>query len=117
MTEHLLFSYGTLRRPEVQRAVFGRELDGRSDEIAGYELGEVTITDPDVIATSASAIHPVLLPSDSGNGVPGTVFAVDGVDLAAADDYEVDDYTRIRVPLRSVGHAWVYVLASTVVPE
>ena len=43
---HLLFSYGTLRQPEVQRATFGREIDGRSDAIVGYDLDYVTITDP-----------------------------------------------------------------------
>jgi hypothetical protein len=29
----LLFSYGTLRDPAVQRATFGRELSGRDDQI------------------------------------------------------------------------------------
>jgi hypothetical protein len=50
----LLFSYGTLRQPEVQRATFGREIDGRSDAIVGYDLDYVTITDPHVVATSGS---------------------------------------------------------------
>src|SRR5262249_2435417 len=50
----LLFSYGTLRQPEVQRATFGREIDGSPDAIVGYELDHVTITDPHVIATSGS---------------------------------------------------------------
>jgi hypothetical protein len=29
-------------------------------------------------------------------------------DLAAADEYEVSDYRRIEVPLRSGDHPWVY---------
>jgi hypothetical protein len=36
-----------------------------------------------------------------GRAVEGTVFRVSTTDLAAADDYEVDDYRRITVPLRS----------------
>lgn len=108
---HLLFSYGTLRRPEVQCSVFGRELAGRGDEIIGYELGEVVITDAAVIEASGSAVHPVLRPVDHETGIPGTVFTLDDDDLAAADAYEVDDYTRILVPLRSGVQAWVYVLA------
>jgi hypothetical protein len=32
-------------------------------------------------------------------------------ELAAADEYEVDDYRRITVPLRSGDRAWVYVFA------
>lgn len=108
----LLFSYGTLRLPEVQRTTFGRELDGRPDAIVGYELNSVTITDPHVIATSGSDRHPILKPTDRpGAAVEGTVFAISEVDLAAADDYEVDDYRRIAVPLRSGEQAWVYVFA------
>ncbi|WP_278263022.1 gamma-glutamylcyclotransferase family protein [Nocardia sp. AG03] len=112
MTESLLFSYGTLRQPEVQRAVFGRVLRGRADDIAGYALAEVTITDPHVIATSGSAVHPVLVPAEPEVGVPGTVFEVDADDLVAADEYEVEDYTRVLLPLRSGADAWVYVLAA-----
>jgi gamma-glutamylcyclotransferase (GGCT)/AIG2-like uncharacterized protein YtfP len=106
----LLFSYGTLRLPEVQRATFGREIDGRSDAIVGYDLDYVTITDPHVIATSGSDRHPILKPTDRPDAaVEGTVFSISEADLAAADEYEVDDYRRITVPLRSGGQAWVYV--------
>lgn len=112
MTESLLFSYGTLRQPEVQQAVFGRLLRGRAAEIAGFTLAEVTITDPAVIATSGSAVHPVLVPADPAAGVPGTAFEVGDDDLLAADAYEVDDYTRVLLPLRSGDEAWVYVLAA-----
>lgn len=113
MTE-LLFSYGTLRQPDVQRATFGRELDGRPDAIVGYELDYVTITDPHVIATSGSDRHPILRPSDRvGAAIEGTVFAISEADLAAADEYEVDDYVRVAVPLRSGDEAWVYVFASS----
>ena len=111
MTE-LLFSYGTLRRPDVQRATFGREIDGRPDAIVGYHLDYVTITDPHVIATSASDRHPILKPTDRADAaVEGMVFEISEADLAAADEYEVDDYRRITVPLRSGGEAWVYVFA------
>jgi gamma-glutamylcyclotransferase (GGCT)/AIG2-like uncharacterized protein YtfP len=109
----LLFSYGTLRQPDVQRTTFGRELDGRPDAIVGYELDYVTITDPHVIATSGSDRHPILRPSDRADAaIEGTVFAISTTDLAAADEYEVDDYARVAVPLRSGRTAWVYVFAS-----
>src|SRR6478735_5134161 len=108
----LLFSYGTLRQPGVQRDVFGRELDGRPDAIVGYDLDYVTITDPHVIASSGNDRHPILKPTDRADvAVEGTVYAVSDCDLAAADDYEVDDYERIAVPLRSGDQAWVYVFA------
>lgn len=114
MSEHseLLFSYGTLRQPDVQRSTFGRELDGAPDAIVGYDLDYVTITDPHVITTSGSDRHPILKPTERpGAAVEGTVFAISAADLAAADEYEVDDYRRIAVPLRSGGQAWVYVFA------
>jgi gamma-glutamylcyclotransferase (GGCT)/AIG2-like uncharacterized protein YtfP len=105
----LLFSYGTLRQPEVQRATFGHELTGRPDAIVGFELDYVTITDPHVIATSGSDRHPILRPTDRPDAaVEGMVFAINEADLAAADEYEVDDYRRIAVPLRSGAQAWVY---------
>jgi hypothetical protein len=108
----LLFSYGTLRQPEVQRATFGRELDGYVDAVIGYELHYVTITDPQVIATSGSDRHPILQPTDRPDAhVGGTVFTITEAELTAADTYEVDDYRRISVPLRSGPHAWVYVFA------
>jgi len=108
----LLFSYGTLRQREVQLTTFGRELNGHDDAIVGYELDWVTITDPHVIATSGSDRHPILKPSDRpGAAVEGTVFTITEVELAAADEYEVDDYRRVLVPLRSGGQAWVYVFA------
>jgi gamma-glutamylcyclotransferase (GGCT)/AIG2-like uncharacterized protein YtfP len=109
----LLFSYGTLRQREVQLRIFGRELDGRRDAIVGYELDYVTITDPHVVATSGSDRHPILRPSDRADAaIKGTVFAISEADLAAADEYEVDDYRRVAVPLRSGAQAWVYVFAS-----
>ena len=109
MTE-LLFSYGTLRQRDVQLSTFGRELDGRPDTIVGYDLDYITITDPHVIATSGSDRHPILKPTNRADAaVEGTVFAISEAELAAADEYEVDNYRRIAVPLRSGDQAWVYV--------
>jgi gamma-glutamylcyclotransferase (GGCT)/AIG2-like uncharacterized protein YtfP len=108
----LLFSYGTLRQRDVQLTTFGRVLEGHDDAIVGYRLEYVTITDPHVIAASGSDRHPILRASNQPHAeVNGTVFAISDVELAAADEYEVDDYARVRVPLRSGAEAWVYVFA------
>ena len=65
-----------------------------------------------MIATSGSDRHPILKPTDRADAaVEGMVFEISEADLAAADEYEVDDYRRITVPLRSGGDAWVYVFA------
>ena len=104
-----LFSYGTLRLEAVQRAVFGGPVHGFADAVVGHRLDDVTLTAPDVVALSGSAVHPMLVPTQDGSGeVPGTVFILDCAQLAAADAYEVDAYVRVEVPLRSGGTAWVY---------
>jgi hypothetical protein len=82
VTTELLFSYGTLCQLEVQLAAFGRDR------------------------------HPILKPSDrTAAAVEGMVFPISVQELAAADEYEVDDYRRIAVPLRSGKQAWVYVFS------
>ncbi|MGV0627532.1 gamma-glutamylcyclotransferase family protein [Mycolicibacter minnesotensis] len=112
MSTELLFSYGTLQLPQVQRSTFGRELDGRPDAIVGYVLHHLTINDPQVVAVSGSDRHPVLRPSPQPHAqVAGTVFTISPAELAAADDYEVDAYRRVAVRLRSGVQAWVYMLA------
>ena len=112
MGETLLFSYGTLRQRSVQLATFGRELAGAPDAIIGYELDRIKITDPAVIAASGSDEHPILRAATApGSAVEGTVFTVTADELRAADEYEVDDYRRVLVPLRSGKRAWVYVYA------
>ncbi|GLX98349.1 M24 family metallopeptidase [Herbidospora sp. NBRC 101105] len=114
MSDHLLFSYGTLRLPQVQLARFGRELDGRPDALVGFRLETAKITDASVVADSGSDEHPVALPSgDPADTVEGMVFTLTPADLAAADAYEVDDYLRVKADLRSGEKAWVYVDAAT----
>ncbi len=108
----LLFSYGTLRLPDVQLATFGRQLDGYVDAVIGYELDYVTIADPQVIATSGSDRHPILRPANRPDAhVDGTVFVISALNWPQPMTYEVDDYRRISVPLRSGPQAWVYVFA------
>jgi hypothetical protein len=107
-----LFSYGTLQFASVQTALFGRLLEGRPDAMPGYSHTMIELTDPDVIAKSGTASHPIVThtgnPSDK---TEGTVFFITEDELAAADAYEVSDYKRIQVRLQSGTDAWVYVAA------
>ena len=78
--------------------------------MTGYRLEPVEIIDPEVIAISGTNMHTNLVPSaDSADEVPGTVFEITAAELAAADDYEVDDYKRVSVRLRSGVEAFVYI--------
>jgi gamma-glutamylcyclotransferase (GGCT)/AIG2-like uncharacterized protein YtfP len=107
-----LFSYGTLQLDSVQMATFGRLLDGRDDAMPGYRIEMLEITDPDVLKTSGERFHPVVIPSGNpGDEVVGRVFAISTDELARADSYEVSDYKRIEVTLKSGLDAWVYVRA------
>jgi len=108
----LLFSYGTLQDKNVQVAHFGRELRGRPDSIPGFRQTMLQITDPDVLATSGKTHHPIVEPSPNPTDeVAGTVFEITAQELAAADKYEVSDYKRVSVKLKSGLQAWVYVRA------
>ncbi|RIJ78676.1 gamma-glutamylcyclotransferase [Nakamurella silvestris] len=104
-----LFSFGTLQDPVVQRSVFGRELTGSPDLLTGHRVDVLRITDPEVIALSGLAEHPLLIPTGAEKDtVNGQVFEITATDLTAADDYEVDDYGRTEVTLASGLRAWVY---------
>ena len=110
MSDEWLFSYGTLRDPAVQRATFGREFDGHPDALVGWRTELLEITDPEVVATSGMTHHPIVVRSDDDSAtVPGHVLLLTPEELAAADEYEVDDYTRVRARLASGSAAWVYV--------
>ncbi len=105
-----LFSYGTLRQPEVQLANFGRLLEGRDDVLEGYALSMIEITDPDVIAISGSNRHPLVRRTGKPDDrVEGVVFRVTAAEIATADAYETSDYVRVTVTLASGLEASVYV--------
>lgn len=106
----LLFSYGTLQLEVVQRAQFGRRLEGESDAIAGYRLSTVVIRDPTVVGLSGEEVHKILVATgDPEDVIHGMVFRITDAELAAADDYETADYARVEASLRSGRSAWVYV--------
>ena len=108
----LLFSYGTLQLEGVQLSSFGRKLTGQNDAMPGFKKAMVEITDPDVLAKSGERFHPIVSPSDDPNdSVDGMVFEITADELAAADRYEVSDYKRVEVTLRSELKAWVYIAA------
>jgi gamma-glutamylcyclotransferase (GGCT)/AIG2-like uncharacterized protein YtfP len=108
----LLFSYGTLQLESVQLESFGRLLDGDEDAMPGYRQQMVEITDPEVLRKSGQKFHPIVVPSDNpADEVSGKVFRVTDAELTAADRYEVSDYKRVAVTLKSGKQAWVYIQA------
>lgn len=111
-TVHRVFSYGTLRQPLVQESLFGDHVPTEPDDLPGWRLDWVTITDPDVIRTSGSDRHAILRRGSSSDVVEGSVLTLGHEwHLRVVDDYEVADYQRIEVTLVSGTTAWVYVSA------
>ena len=107
----LLFSYGTLQENTVQMSLFGRLLRGQPDELIGFEPSLVKIRDGQLAEAGGQTHHAnVTFNGSSDSRVSGTVFEIADEELAAADKYEqTADYTRIRAPLASGKHAWLYV--------
>lgn len=107
-----LFSYGTLQQDDVQLATFGRRLEGSADVLPGYVAGLLEITDAGVLKTSGKMHHLIARPTGNpSDEIPGRVLVLTAAELAAADTYEVSDYKRVQVRLKSGLDAWVYVAA------
>ncbi|WP_079407162.1 GDSL-type esterase/lipase family protein [Streptomyces sp. 3211] len=118
MTEspaHTLFSFGTLMDERVQTALFGRAVPTSPASLAGYTTRPLQITDPAVIAASGLDVH-LILERRLGASVEGAVLHLTDRELAAADAYEVDDYTRRRVVLTSGESTWAYLDAKPLRP-
>lgn len=107
----LVFSYGTLQQESVQLSTFGRLLQGRPDELPGFEESRARIEDPQLVVASGRTHHAnVTFNGRSDSRVRGTVFEITEAELAAADQYEqVAAYKRIPARLASGAQAWVYV--------
>ncbi len=105
-----IFSYGTLRQPEVQIGIFGRELEGEEDALPGHVTRLQRVTDPKVIALSGAVKHPALIETGNPNDeVEGWAFGVSEEELLLADAYEAASrYKRMPVRLKSRRNAFVY---------
>ena len=106
-----LFSYGTLQQESVQIASFGRVLKGKPDALPGWRREMVEIIDAEVFCLSGERFHPILVPGDNDDEIPGMVFEISEEELLRADAYEVAEYKRIAARLKSGLDAFVYVRA------
>lgn len=108
--DQLLFSYGTLRYPQVQRETFGRLVPAEEDVLVGFRLEYADIEDAHVVGLSGVAVHPILRETgDPRDEVAGAVLPLTADEVDAADEYEVALYRRVEVTLRSGRRAWAYV--------
>ena len=103
-----LFSYGTLRLPEVQMELFGRKLEGSEDQLPGFRIEAIMIRDEDFLATGGQSLQKIAIPSQSDDSIEGLVLEMTEEELLKADAYEPEDYHRIKVRLASGRQAWLY---------
>lgn len=105
-----LFSYGTLQKEAVQLRLFKRVLHGTKDVLKGYKTVSIQIHDEVFLAKGEQPHQQTAFASaNEKDGIEGTVFQITNEELALADDYEPDGYTRIKVKLQSGKEAWLYV--------
>lgn len=104
-----LFSYGTLQLPAVQLQTYGRLLIGESDLLLGWRMEQLRITNPEVVAVSGEAEHPVAVATGAeADRILGVRFLLTPAELAETDRYEAADYLRQAVQLASGTTAWLY---------
>ncbi len=105
-----LFSYGTLQLKKVQKKTFGRILNGKRDILNGYRIKDLKINDKDVIKSSGIDTHPIIYFTGKKNDfIEGTLYEVTKSEITKADNYEVNQYERIRLKFESGHYGWVYV--------
>lgn len=96
----LLFTYGTLQDPQVQKYVFGRVLVGQSDELPKFKR----------IKNAVYERYPLVKPSENKDDVvEGWVYEISDTELLTCDSYETSAYRRQLLTLTSGKKAWVYV--------
>jgi gamma-glutamylcyclotransferase (GGCT)/AIG2-like uncharacterized protein YtfP len=112
----LVFSYGDLRKAEIQISIVGRRLRGREDELLGCEIVDLWIQDPQVVEATGKTHHRDLrFDGSDTKSVEGVVFEVTPEELARIDAFEARfDYGRVTGQLASGDQAWVYVHRSSV---
>jgi len=97
--KEILFAYGTLRCPKVQKIAFGKKKKGTRDILKGYKKYKRTIE---------KETCPIIL-KKKGSFVRGKVYELSKRELKHADNYETELYLRKKVILKSGKSAWVYI--------
>ncbi len=105
-----LFSYGTLQNENVQLENYNRILKGSDDILNNYCLEHIEIKNETVVRKSNNNIHPIIYyTGNEKDEIKGKVFKITPDELIKTDNYEVSDYHRIEITLKSGKKSWVYV--------
>jgi gamma-glutamylcyclotransferase (GGCT)/AIG2-like uncharacterized protein YtfP len=96
--KHLLFVYGTLEDPNIQEKIFGKVIEGISDELDGYARSQIKIGEKKYWK----------IVKDKYSSVKGKLIEVTADELKLADSYETEAFHRERIVLKSRKKAWAY---------
>lgn len=98
----------------MQRALFGRVLEGTADVLKGYRVETIEINDEAFLSRGENKFQSTVVKStDPNDSISGTVFGITEEELHAADGYEPANYKRIHVTLGSGNKAWIYTATET----
>ncbi len=98
-SENVLFVYGTLIDPDVQRAVIGRKVELEAQAVRGYSKRRIILD---------GKSYPILVPTSEAV-TEGFVMRLTTMELAQVDAYESEAYRRTRLTLLDHRDAWAYV--------
>lgn len=97
---NIIFVYGTLCNPKIQKCVIGRVIESSPDRLSGFKLGNITLGIND---------YPIIEKSEKSDAIiDGIVLHVTDSELIKMDKYETDAYKRVKVLLESGIESWVY---------
>ena len=94
----LLFVYWTLKDPDLQKQVLGREISGEDDILEHYKLSEID---------TADWVYPIVIESQNQE-VKWFILTISKFDFPALDEYESEAYKRVKVFLKSWKEVWIY---------
>lgn len=93
-----LFTYGTIKDPEVQQKVIGRVAESRNDSLEGYSKSSIVLK---------GITYSILVKGNEE--IEGVVLRVTEDELKKFDVFETKAYRRVMEKLKSGLNAWVYV--------
>lgn len=93
-----LFTYGTIKDPEVQKKVIGRVAESKNDSLQGYTKSSIMLK---------GITYSILVKGTEE--IDGVVLQLTDDELTKFDIFETNAYRRVKEKLKSGVDAWVYV--------
>jgi len=94
-----VFVYGSLKNPEVQREVIGRNVEGVYDIVRGFKLSKIKLE---------NKIYPIA-EKRRGSSLEGLVLYVTQDELKKIDEYEGNSYNKSKVKTELFSrYVWIY---------